>query len=57
MPKKKKASKKSAVNQAQSDKISELVREGYPQKQAIAISYSEKEKGGIKRLRESHGKK
>lgn len=52
----KKKSKKSALAKAQSDKIATLVKEGYPQKQAVAISYSEKEKGGIKRLRK-HTKK
>jgi len=46
-----------AVRQAQSAKISQLVHEGYPQKQSVAISYSELRSGGIKRLRESHGGK
>ena len=42
---------------AQSNKIGELVREGYPQKQAVAISFSELRKGGVKRLKRSHGAK
>jgi hypothetical protein len=46
-----------AINKAQSAKISQLAHEGYPQKQSIAISYSERDKGGIARLKESHGGK
>jgi hypothetical protein len=32
---------------AQSEKISKLVREGYPQRQAVAISYSMKRAGRL----------
>lgn len=36
--------KKSSSRQAQGENISELVHSGYPQKQAIAISYDVKRK-------------
>jgi hypothetical protein len=44
-----------ALNKAQSNKISQLFHEGYPQDQSVAISYSEREKGGLPRLLQSHG--
>lgn len=45
------------ARKAQSAKIGQLVREGYPQRQAVAISFSEYRRGGVKRLRQSHAKR
>jgi hypothetical protein len=53
----KKKSKKSEHDKAFSNKVSELVGEGYKQKQAVAIAYSEDRSGGTKRLKQSHGGK
>jgi len=48
---------KKALNKAQGQKISDLYTgEGYPLDQAIAISYSERESGGLARLNQSHPK-
>lgn len=48
---------KKALNKAQGQKISDLyIGEGYPLDQAIAISYSERDSGGLARLNQSHPK-
>jgi uncharacterized protein YoaH (UPF0181 family) len=41
--------KKGTSKSTQSENISKLMHEGYPQKQAVAISFSEKRKSSKKR--------
>ena len=52
--------KTKAERSAFSHKVSQLMHEGAApagNKQAVAIAYSELRRGGVKRLRESHGGK
>jgi hypothetical protein len=46
---KKKAAKRNPRKKTVSEKISQLSREGYPQKQAVAIALSEERAGKVKR--------
>ena len=46
---KKKAAKRNPRKKTVSQKISQLTREGYPQKQAVAIALSEERAGKVKR--------
>lgn len=52
--KKKRVAKKNPAKKTVSDKISQLVHEGYPQKQAVAIAMSEMRAGKVKRNPSGH---